>query len=68
VPLAVLQRRSRTEDPPVRFTAIVLTPRFSTARPSAEDNDIVPVVPLARAAVPLPRLAPEIITSAQSWK
>jgi hypothetical protein len=65
--LAVLQSTlAAPSDPPVRFTAIVLTPRFSTAPAVAEDNDIVPVdaVPLARAAVPLPRLAPEIITSA----
>jgi hypothetical protein len=61
--LAVLQSTlAAPSDPPVRFTAIVLTPRFSTAPAVAEDNDIVPADVLAAFAAALPlRLAPKKI-------
>src|SRR5882724_1451913 len=61
VPFTVVQRTlAAPTDPPLRFTAINLTPKFCSAPPVAHDIDRVPVA--ARAAAPLLRLAPRKIT------
>jgi hypothetical protein len=63
VPLTVLQcTLAAPSDPPLRFTAISLTPKFCSAPADAQDIDIVPVAVAARTAAPPLRLAPKKIS------
>src|SRR5260370_37152955 len=66
VPLTVLQcTLAAPSDPPLRFTAISLTPKFCSAPAVAQDIEIVPFAVSARAAAQPLRLAPKKIND---WK